>query len=351
MPVTFRHNILVVSVFTVALGAFGAWLAHAASLPAWVLMGPALAVSLGALTGLRVQVADPIRDACFVVLGLSIGAGFDTDAREVLFRWPMAFVVLAVALAVTMLCCRAVLIRGFGFDARSASLAAAPGHLSFVLGLAADLKSDVGRIAVVQSIRLLFLTVSVPFAAQAMGYEFATIQMSSGPPMNMAVLLALAVASIVLGFAFRALRFPAPLLMAAMTVSACGHVTGLTPGAVPQLLLTPALLVLGTLIGTRFSGMSRAQFGGSLLAGASTTMISVAIAILAAAPVAMALQMPTAHVLAAFAPGGLETMIALGVTMGASPGFIAACHVARLMILIVLIPIFAGRRTQVSPSG
>jgi membrane AbrB-like protein len=347
----FRKNAAVVTLFTIALGAFGAWIAHAASLPAAVLMGPALAVSSGALGGLRLQVADPVRDACFVVLGLSIGAGFDPEASEALMRWPMAFVVLAATLAATMVSCRAVLIHGFGFDSRSASLAAAPGHLSFVLSLAADLRIDVARITVVQSIRLLFLTVSVPFVAQAMGYDFDTIQMSTGSPMSIAVLAALALASVALGVVFRTLRFPAPLLLAAMTVSAGGHVTDLTPGAVPQVLLTPALMILGTLIGIRFSGMTRGQFRHSLLAGSVTTAISVGFAILAALPVSVGLQMPAAHVLAAFAPGGLETMIALGVTMGASPGFIAACHVARLMILIVLIPLFVGRRPPIGRPG
>ncbi len=52
--------------------------------------------------------------------------------------------------------------------------------------------------------------------------------------------------------------------------------------------------------------------------------------------------MPTAHVLTAFAPGGLETMIAMGAAMGASPGFIAASHMARLMLLLALVPLFLG---------
>lgn len=331
------------TVITVLIAVCGAALANALSVPAWVLIGPAAAVSIAALTGIRMGVADPVRDICFVILGLGIGAGIDPETSGAILRWPMAFVVLAVMLVVVMGLCRYVLIHGFGFDRRSASLASAPGHLSFVMGLAADLRTDVARVAVVQSIRLLFLTLSVPFIAKAMGYDLTTLKLSDGPAMALPALIGLAVAGLGLGLVLKRLRFPAPLLMAGMAVSAVGHLGGWTPGSVPAALTTPALLVLGALIGTRFSDTSAAQFRSSVLAGLATTLISVCVASLAAVVVALALDMPTPHVLAAFAPGGLETMIALGATMGANAGFVAACHVARLLILLVLIPLFLRR--------
>ncbi len=344
MPSDLTRHPLVKTLFTISLGAVGATLAWALSFPAWVLLGPALVVSIAALAGLNLGIADPVRDVCFVILGLGIGTGFDPQTGGVLLRWPLAFVVLAIGLVATMILCRLVLMRGFGFDTRSATLAAAPGHLSFVLSLATDLRIDVARIAVVQSIRLLFLTLSVPFIAVAIGYDFSRFSLSDNGPMVPLHLAALAISAVLLGIGFRRLRFPAPLLLSGMAVSALGHVTEVTPGAVPQEFLTPAFLVLGTLIGTRFAGMDRGQFLGSLLAGLSTTLISVIVTVMIATPVAVALTMPVAHVMAAFAPGGLETMIALGATMGASPGFVAACHVARLLILIILIPFFLGRR-------
>ncbi|MDU9003791.1 AbrB family transcriptional regulator [Sedimentitalea todarodis] len=346
MPASLTMNPAMTTLLTILVGLCGACVAYLLSFPAWVLLGPALASSIASLWGLPLAIAPLVRDICFVILGLGIGAGFDPQTGGALLRWPMAFAVLAMALVVTMILCRTVLTRGFGFDRRSATLAAAPGHLSFVLGLATDLNIDVARIAVVQSIRLLFLTISVPFIAVAMGYEFSKLVLSGDGPLPMISLAGLVAASVCVGLLFSRLNFPAPLLLAAMAVSALGHVTEVTSGAVPQELLGPAFLVLGTMIGTRFAGMTRAQFLGSLLAGLSTTLVAVAVTTVAAVPVAMALGMPTAHVLAAFAPGGLETMIALGATMAASPGFVVACHVARLLILIVLIPLLLGRRAR-----
>ncbi|MDP3527334.1 MAG: AbrB family transcriptional regulator, partial [Hoeflea sp.] len=51
-------------------------------------------------------------------------------------------------------------------------------------------------------------------------------------------------------------------------------------------------------------------------------------------------------VLIAFAPGGLETMAAMAVILGIDPTFVATHHVARLLMLTAIVPVFllAGRR-------
>ena len=103
------------------------------------------------------------------------------------------------------------------------------------------------------------------------------------------------------------------------------------------------LILMGTLIGSRFGGttplMLMRYAGGGLAITVLTVMLSVAFAV----PVAMFLGMPLPHVLVAFAPGGLETMIVIGAVLGANPGFVAACHVGRLLVLSLLIPLLAAR--------
>lgn len=333
---------------TIAVGALGAGLAWALSVPAALLVGPALAVTLAGLAGLRCAISGPLMQVCFVVLGMGVGAGFTEQAGSAVLHWPLAFAALGLAMPVTMGACRLLLQHLFGFDRQSAVLAAAPGHLSFVLAAAADSGSDLARIAVVQSIRLLALTLIVPFAALALGYRMAASVLPVGDPMQPGHLIALAVIGVALGLVFRRMRLPAPILLGPMLASTLGHVTGLTPGTLPTWLMIPAFLVMGTLIGTRFSGMKPAQVRAALLAGLAVTLAGAGIAALAALPVALMLGIPQPHVLTGFAPGGLETMLALGAAMGASPGFIAACHIIRLLILSVLIPLAlhrAGRQT------
>ncbi|MEX0338760.1 MAG: AbrB family transcriptional regulator [Arenibacterium sp.] len=334
---------LLPTLLTLIIGAAGAALATLLAIPAAVLVGPALFLSLAGLAGLKLAIDPRLRDLAFVVLGLGIGSAFDPNAGAAILRWPLAMLVLGVSLWVSMLLCTQVLRRVFRFDAASATLAATPGHLSFVMSIATSENKDVAQIGLVQSIRLLALTLIVPLAALIMGFPFSAVVSVGGAPMPFLILVLLALAGAAVGVVLQALKLPAPLLLGGMVVSGASHVTGFVPGSVPPALLVPAFLVLGGLIGTRFSGISWGQFRNASGAGVAVTLIASFIAALAALPIAWALEMPLVTVLAAFAPGGVETMIALGAALGFDPSFVAACHIMRLVILTFLIPIAFAR--------
>jgi len=336
-PVNFR---LFITSRTLVFGAIGAAAAWALGVPAAFLVGPALAVTLASVVGVRMEIANWLRDICLATLGLGIGAGFTAEASAAILHWPLAFAILALMLVLLLMVNRMILRRWFGFDRRSAILAAIPGHLSLVLGIAADSGLDVGRIALVQTIRVLVLTVAVPFAALALGFEMQAMMMPAGTPMRPEHLGGLAVAGFILALGLKRIGLPAPMLTGPLIVSSLGHVMGVTPGTLPVWLMSGAFIGLGSMIGSRFSGMSAALVRSGLMAGLVSTIVAVLVAALAAIPVALLLGMPSVHVLAAFAPGGLETMIAVGAAMGASPGFVASCHVMRLVILSGLLPLF-----------
>jgi membrane AbrB-like protein len=343
MPVLPSANLVLVTFRTLAIAAFGAGAGYLLSFPAYLLTGPALAVSLAGLSGVRLEIMPWVRDVAFLVIGVGIGSTVTAQATAALMRWPLAFVALAVALAVMMALCQMVLQRVFGFDRRSAVLAAAPGHLSFVIGLSAELNIDVVRVTVVQSVRLLGLTLGVPLIARFMGVEISASAFSSEYVLSWAEFAVLMVLSLGAGWALRHLRVPAALLIGAMMVSSVAHGSGMVTGGLQSDLGFVAFVTLGALIGTRFSGVSVALFRSAVAAGLVTTFVASAVAVVATLPVAAALGMPVATVLAAFAPGGFETMIALGAVLGGNPGFVAACHVARLMILTGLIPLMLAR--------
>ena len=330
---------LFTTVITLALGATGFLLAQAANLPAAMLTGPAAIVCVAALSGAHVRVANPVRYICFVVLGTGVGAGFDPTAGSSALRWPVAFLMLAVCIAAIMLATTLILSRSFGFSRRGAMLAGAPGHLTFVLTVVSEFPDEAGRIMIAQSIRLLALTLTVPFIARTMGYNMSEFSFGSGPELGLQQLVALLCAGGALGMLLLRLGLPAPLFLGPMAVSATAHIGGLVVGAIPEILQTSALIGLGALIGTRFAGVGLAALRGALLAGLASTLISTVVATATAVPVAIWLEIPLPHVVTGFAPGGLETMIALGAVMGAVSGFVAACHMMRLAILGVMIPV------------
>jgi membrane AbrB-like protein len=333
-----------VTLWTLTAGAIGAAIAMWLQVPVAVLIGPALITTALGLAGARPEIVPRLRDLCFLVLGLGIGAGFDPTATDAMATWPVVFVVIAILMVAIMVAGRWALIRWFGFDRRAAVLAAAPGHLSFVIAIATEAGHDVARIAVVQSVRLLSLTVIVPFIALAFGVEMLGSIVPAGDLLSGFHIFCLALAAVLTAYVFKRLRVPAPIVLGAMAVSVVGHVTETTPGVLPEWLMLAAFAVMGILIGTRFVGVSWPIFRSALGAGCAIMVISVGLSAIAAMLAAYFVGLSVPELLVGFAPGGFETMIAIGIVIGAPPGLIAACHVVRLLVLTVLVPLMLGRR-------
>jgi uncharacterized protein len=322
---------------TLAIGAAGATLFWAIGFPAYVLTGPAAAVSVATLLGARTQIPNLLRDAVFVLIGLSIGSTVTPEVLSTALAWPFSLAVLTVTLCAIVFVARAVLVRGFGYTRTTASLAAMPGHLSFVLSLSTDLKADVPKIALVQTMRVLLLTLIVPVLIMLWGVE-GTSRLAQSAEITPSSLIILFPSAIALGLVFKLLRVPAPLLIGAMVISAIGHGSNLTPGIMPPALTTMAFICMGALIGTRFRGFDRRELPEALVAGTATTVIACSVAAIGALIAAQVVDLPAAALLLAFAPGGVEIMAALAIETGLEPALVAAHHVFRLFALGLIIP-------------
>ncbi|MEO0931162.1 MAG: AbrB family transcriptional regulator [Pseudomonadota bacterium] len=325
------------------LGAFGGM---AIGMPVPLLTGPAIVTTIACLAGLPLQFPIFARNAIFLLAGIAIGATVSPASMAALARWPLAFALLAVAIVAMVLSGQQLMRRLMGVDDRSALLAAAPGHLSYVIALGEDLGLETSRIAVVQSIRLLALTLLVPFLVALSGMETGVGLAPSGADSAemsllqtaLAVILAVAIVPIV-----KWTGAPAPMLLAGMAVGATLRLTGWAPGGLSHYIAFPVLAAIGALIGTRFAGTSLAELRQSAVAGLAGTTLAAVLTLLAAWAATGIVDMPLAHVLVAFAPGGLETMAVIGAAIGANPGFVAAAHVGRLVLLSVLIPVLVTR--------
>ncbi len=344
-----ESNPFVQTLVTLVLGAVGALLGHVIGLPLFPITGPALFVSFLSLLGLPLGLAVPFRNIAFLVVGVGIGSGMNAAAREAMLRWPVAFVALAGLMVLILLANRWLLVAGFGFERRAALLAASPGHLSFVVSMSSALDADAERITVIQTVRVLILSLLVPFSLGGLGADVETSFPMAQEIMGVGTMALLLGLGALLGPGLKRLRVPAHFLIAGLLVSAIAHFFDLTPGAVHPAIVLAGFATIGTMIGTRLRGITFRDLWRALLAALSAAAVTLGLTLAVAVPVAEFLAMPVAHVVVAFAPGGLETMIAMGAILGADAGFVAACHLGRLLILPVLLPLMLGRGSQMSP--
>ena len=205
-----------------AVGGAGAALFAGLGFPAPFLTGPAVAVTLAILSGARLSIPVPLRNGCFLTLGIGIGTAVTPEVLQMVVTWPLSFVALALTLAARLVACKALLVNLSGFDRLTALLASTPGHLSYVLGLSTELRADVSRISVIQSMRVLFLTILVPALLTLWGVEGDAALPPSGP-MAVPSMAALTALSIVAAVVLSRIGVPAAWMLGGMFVSSVGH--------------------------------------------------------------------------------------------------------------------------------
>lgn len=334
------------TLLALTIGVAGAVAAASVGFPAPYLTGPALSVTLASLASFTLQIPNFLRDVCFILIGMSMGASATPDVLVAAQKWPASFLILIMTVIAVIVSCMWILRNLFKYDRNSAVLASSPGHLSYVLGLSMDVKADIKSVSIVQSLRVLALTLLVPFIVVGFNSESIPSTLSNQTRLWLPHLLLIFIASLTLGAILKRFRIPAAFLLAGMFISTFGHITDATPGIVPLWLTIPTFLIMGTMLGTRFQGVTLDLLKQSFLAGFTVTFISATIAVLAAIPVAWLLSVPASQVLIAFAPGGVETMVALAIMLDAEPSFVAAHHVLRLVFLTFAVPFILGFTSQ-----
>ena len=331
---------IIMAFFACVLGSLLGW---GLNLPAPFLMGPVLVSTLLAILRTNFSVPEQIKQISFILIGISVGSNVTPESLLSFSRWPFSILFMILSVITIIFTCKIILQKYFRMDEKSSLLASTPGHLSFVLMLGTETKADTTKIAVIQSIRVLVLTIITPVIIYLYnGNEFneAKVQIEI---MDSGSLIVLFLVSIFSGLVLKTLKLPAPLLIGAMLASAISHATNLTPGYVPNFLEGIAFAILGTVIGARFVGVELQNLKTCLISGLTITFVGIAICFLVTFVVYKFTGIPFIHIFIAIAPGGLETMVAMGGFVNAEPTYVAFHHVIRLFFIALLIPIILRR--------
>ncbi len=327
-----------------AIGAAGAAAGAAIGLPAAPLIGSGLAVSAAAWAGLTLDMDVRLRNLAFATIGISLGAGVDPSTMGRLGDWAASLALLIASVAATLVGGAWLLQRAYGQDRDTAILSSAPGTMSYALAMAADGRGEATTVLILQSLRLLLLATLLPMAI----FALATPAPPPPPAATMGAIGMIAVLAATLAFGWLGTRmhWPAAYLIAGLALSGLAHATSLTEGRPPGWVLFAAFAVTGTTMGARFSGISvRAMLR---LAGASLAVVGLAAAISGAFALlaASVTHLPAGQVWVAFAPGGVEAMAAIGLALDYDPAYIALHHLARILTLIVLMPLVLRPRRR-----
>jgi membrane AbrB-like protein len=312
--------------------------------PAGYLSGAILVVAAAALLGRPMDVPRILQIPIYVLIGISLGAVVTPETLHGMASYPLSIAVLLAAMTVVSVAGSAYLQVVHGWDKVAAYLGSAPGGMSQVLILAADLGADLRAIAIVQSLRVVIVAVGLPAGLAAAG--FAGQATRPYVPLTLASLDELAiltVASSLAAYAALRLRFPGGLMFGAMLMSAFLHGTGLIHASTPWWVANTAMIALGAIIGARFTNTPLRMLLRFLAAGIGSFAVAVVIAAVFAAGLISLVPLRIPEVMIAFAPGSVDAMMLLALALHLDPVYVGAHHVLRIFMVSLTMPLIARR--------
>jgi membrane AbrB-like protein len=323
---------------TLVIGAAGGLLFLWANLPGGLISGAMMAVGIAALAGRPLTVPPVVTQSVLILLGISLGSLVSRQLIQHVSAYPITIALLSLATICSIFGSSFYLQRFHGWDQTSAFLAGSPGALSQITMLAIEKNADVAAIAVVQTMRVIILTAALPLMLALLGIAPAappTIASASASPIELAALIA---ASIVAAFVLRWVKFPASWMFGAMLASSLLHGAGVIEGGLPPWVRGVALVGIGALIGSRFARMKLSTLRSHINAGLGSFAVAVLISAIFVAAITLTTQVHLSDVVVAFAPGAMDAMLALALTLHIDPIFVGAHHLSRFVFVTLATP-------------
>jgi hypothetical protein len=313
--------------------------------PAGLVSGSVLAVAAAALFGRPVKVPMALARICYVVVGILLGAVVTPQMLKGFAAWPVSIAILMAAAACMMVATTTYLRVVHRWEPLSALMAASPGSMVQVIALSTELGADLRAIAIVQTTRVLLLTLGIPGGLALFGLVAPAIPVAPGGAAassltGMAIVVAVSCAT---ALAMARVRFPGGFLFGAMTGSAVLHGSGLVTAMLPWWIGSAAVIVLGAVVGSRFANTTFRLLTSYLGAAFGSFTVSVVIAAFFALIVMRLFPFAIANVVVAFSPGAQDTMMVLALALHLDPVFVGAHHVARFLVVTFTVAIAARR--------
>jgi len=323
---------------TLAIGAAGGGLFLVAHLPGGLISGAMIAVGAAAIAGRPLVVPPVLTQTVLVLLGISLGSLVSRQLLQHVSAYPLTIGLLALATFCATFGSSYYLQRVHGWDRTSAFLAGSPGALSQITMLAIERGADVSAIAVVQTMRVIILTAALPLLLALTGIAPSSSPASIAAIASPLELAALIAASVAAALVLRLVKFPASWMFGAMIGSSVLHGTGLIEGGLPPWVRGIALVGIGSLIGSRFARMKTKVLLSHVNAALGSFAVAVAISAIFVAVIALTTQVRLSDIVVAFAPGAMDAMLALALTLHIDPIFVGAHHLSRFVFVTIATP-------------
>jgi membrane AbrB-like protein len=326
------------------LGAVGGAVANYFNVPLAWMLGALFVTMFARVAGAPIDVPIWVRAAFLILIGLFLGESFEGVKVAELLQWPISIAAAMLYVPVATACAFVYYHHVVGEQKMTAICSSIPGGLIAVVVVSGSLGADERQVALAQSLRIAIVVVMAPLVAFGLlGYPAPDdAAIASRALIELDDLAILIAGALVVMWVMQRYRVPIPYMVGPLLASAGLRLAGLVEGVLPHHLVEVALVVTGSSIGTRFYGVSPSRlfrFGLLTLGGTSVLM---GVSALFALAVSALTGQEFLVALLAYAPGGVAEMSLIALAIDANPGFVAIHHVARIVFVLLSVPLLTA---------
>uniref|UniRef100_UPI004047403E AbrB family transcriptional regulator n=1 Tax=Aliarcobacter sp. TaxID=2321116 RepID=UPI004047403E len=288
----------------------------------------------------------PFSTPARVIIGLTIGSAFTPEILQNLHTYIFSVLLVIPYTIIVAFAGMYYYYKVLKFDKRTAFFSSMPGGVIEMVILGEQLKADTSKITLVQSSRLLFIVLTLPFVIQYIfNIDISGNKLITAPlkELHIGELFFLAIVGTIGAVGAKKLKISAAYLIGPMILGIIVFGTGLVHTVIPDELIKFVQVVFGTIIGFTFRGVTLKIIAKTLLGTFGHFIILALVSGVFIAIVYFVFDFPIISVLLAFSPGGQAEINLIAILVGASVPYITVHHIVRLFIVMNIAPILATR--------
>jgi len=321
-------------VVTLALGLAGGFAFDRLGVPLAWLLGSLGAVAIVSLMGARLAVPPGARQTGQIALGTAIGLTFAPEVAVFVAGFlPIMIGAAFLSIGYGVLAGR-VLRRTSGVDDATAFFSSVPGGVVEMSVQAERYGGDTAPVALAQSLRILFVVVTIPPIITVLGLTGVDpfdLRVLAFDPGGLAILTALGLA---VGGLLARRRIANAWFLGPMGVAVIVSVTGTELSGVPTELVNLAQVMMGATLGLRYRRDRVLALRGFLAPALLSTVVLIGLNVITGAAIGVAFDLPVATMALAISPGGMAEMSITAKVLHLGVPIVVAFHVVRIFLVI-----------------
>lgn len=304
------------------------------------MIGPLLATAVASVLRARTESWTPLRNAGQCTIGAALGLYFTPQVTALVASLWWAIVLgivwaLALGFAFGLWLHRLHAPRMPGLTRATTYFAGAIGGASEMTLLAERSHAQTDLVAAAHSLRLLIVTVLIPFGMQISGLHGIDIAPSGAREVHWGGLLLLGLATG--AWVMEWLGRTNPWFMGALVVAMGLTVAGVHLSAIPHELSNAAQLLLGISLGVRFTSGFVHTVPRWLASVALGTLVMIALCVAFAWALSWGTGLHPATLILGTGPGGIAEMAITAKVLQLGAPVVTAFQVCRLMAVLILV--------------